>query len=63
VSIYARYPALPVLYKNLSNKAQVWLDDTNRKDESEIAHAWAEKYKLIPNFFNLEKGLTILCKT
>ncbi|MDR2645518.1 MAG: glycosyltransferase [Endomicrobium sp.] len=60
---YARYPALPVLYKNLSNKAQVWLDDTNRKDESEIAHAWAEKYKLIPNFFNLEKGLTILCKT
>ncbi|MDR1104049.1 MAG: glycosyltransferase [Endomicrobium sp.] len=60
---YARYPALPILYKNLSNKVQVWLDDTNRKDEAEIAHAWAEKYKLIPNFFNLEKGLTILCKT
>lgn len=60
---YARYPALPIIYKNLSNKAQVWLDDANRKDEADIAHAWAEKYKLIPDFFNLEKGLTILCKT
>jgi predicted O-methyltransferase YrrM len=59
---YARYPSLPILYKNLSNEAQVWLDNTNRKDEATIANTWAEKYKLISNFFNLEKGLTILCK-
>jgi glycosyltransferase involved in cell wall biosynthesis len=60
---YSRYPALPILYKNLSNKAQVWLDDTNRKDEATIANTWAEKYKLISNFLNLEKGLVVLEKS
>jgi hypothetical protein len=52
---YSRYPALPILYKNLSNKSQVWLDDTNRKDEATIANTYAEKYKLISNFLILKK--------
>ncbi|MDR3256689.1 MAG: glycosyltransferase [Endomicrobium sp.] len=59
---YARYPTLQILYKKLSNKAQVWLDDSKRKDEDIIVQTWVEKYKLIPNFFNLEKGLVVLEK-
>ena len=38
---YARYPALPTLYKYLNDYCSIFLDDTNRKGESEIISKWS----------------------
>ncbi|MDR2617177.1 MAG: class I SAM-dependent methyltransferase [Endomicrobium sp.] len=59
---YARYPALPVLYENLNNQGQIWMDDAVREDESVICKTWAQKYDLNLNFLDFEKGLAILIK-
>ncbi len=40
-----RYPALPFFYKNLSSKAEVILDDANRRDEQNIVDLWCRKYR------------------
>ncbi|MDR3124505.1 MAG: class I SAM-dependent methyltransferase [Endomicrobium sp.] len=47
---YARYPALSVLYENLNNQAQIWMDDAVREDENVICKTWAQKYDLNLNF-------------
>lgn len=40
VGPYARYPAVPVFQKRLSERAVVLLDDAARKDEAEVALRW-----------------------
>ncbi len=40
----ARYPALPVLFKYLSDNAVIILDDGNRPDEKEIVKLWKKEY-------------------
>ncbi|WP_346351646.1 class I SAM-dependent methyltransferase [Oceanimonas sp. AH20CE76] len=59
---YARYPALPAMFNKLSDKAQVWMDDANRKDETEICEFWAKKFDMDIELIPLEKGLCILSK-
>ena len=57
----ARYPALPLLYRSLSDRATVVLDDGNRADEKEIASRWGREFgDLMVEFRNLEKGAFIL---
>lgn len=43
---HARYPALPVLADKLAPGAVVVLDDTHRKDETQIAEQWSAEYSL-----------------
>ena len=40
----ARYPALPMFDKNLSDKAVVILDDANRPDEATIVALWKQQH-------------------
>lgn len=39
----ARYPAIPLLGKNLSDRAVVIVDDANRKDEKTIMRRWIQE--------------------
>lgn len=57
---YARYPALPAFFDRLAQGAEVWLDDTVRREETEIGKEWAEKYSFDLEFCALEKGLGVL---
>jgi predicted O-methyltransferase YrrM len=60
----ARYPALPLLFKKLSDKAIVVLDDTYRKDERSIVEAWLKEHGCFTSeLINNEKGATILRRT
>ncbi|MDZ7755547.1 class I SAM-dependent methyltransferase [Rhodohalobacter sp.] len=57
----ARYPALPLLYKYLSENAVVIMHDTNRVDESTIIKLWQEKFEdFTVEKFHTEKGITLL---
>lgn len=59
----ARYPALNLLYKNLSDNAVIILDDANRHDESHIVEKWLQEYpELKAEFVGSEKGVAILRK-
>lgn len=52
----ARYPALPMMYEQLSHNAKVILDDGKRNDEKEIARMWQKEWKVDCSSLNLEKG-------
>ncbi|WP_226645169.1 O-methyltransferase [Microbulbifer variabilis] len=54
---YARYPAVPAIVDRLSTSAQVWMDDTIRKEERDICEAWAEQFGFDLEYLNYEKGL------
>jgi protein-L-isoaspartate O-methyltransferase len=60
ISPFARYPAVPVLMSSLAANYSVYLDDSNREQESEIAGRWAEllgcKRKDHHRFTCLRKG-------
>ena len=57
----SRYPALPLLASNLSNKCSVFLDDAARQDEKEIVQQWL---RLFPDFdfeyIDNERGCAVL---
>lgn len=55
--MYSRYPALPALYKQLSNSIEIWMDDTVRQEEKEICESWSEEYGFEIQYYPLEKGL------
>lgn len=40
-----RYPALPILIKNLSKKAIIIMDDYHRDDEKQILEAWSQEFE------------------
>lgn len=54
---YSRYPALPALSNQLSENAEVWMDDTIRQVEKDICEDWAQKYGFDLEYITLEKGL------
>jgi hypothetical protein len=57
----ARYPALPLLYRRLGDRAIVVLDDGNRPDEKEIAARWGREFGNVRvEFRDLEKGAFVL---
>ena len=59
----ARYPALPLLNKYLSDDAIVILDDAGRKEESEIVEMWLKEFpEFSHEFIRSEKGISILRK-
>lgn len=56
----ARYPALPVLYSNLSDHATIIMHDTNRNNEAKTIKRWLTEYPdLECNSLSTEKGITI----
>ena len=59
----ARFPALPVLYKLLSDKAIILIDDANRIGEQKIIELWLNKFdNLKVKRVDAEKGAVILQK-
>ncbi len=56
----ARFPALPLLWEQLSPGAVIILDDTNRADEQAIIKKWKAQYDLKAQYLYTEKGTTIL---
>lgn len=59
----SRYPALPVLYQQLSNRANIILDDGHRGDEKEIVARWEKEFNYISSeFLDAEKGTYLLQK-
>ena len=51
----SRYPALPLLNKNMSKTGALILDDANRKAEKEIVKLWAKQ-------FNIEETMIGKCE-
>lgn len=60
---YSRYPALPALSNQLSESAEVWMDDTIRQVEKDICEDWAQKYGFDLEYTTLEKGLGRLTRS
>jgi hypothetical protein len=59
----ARYPAIPLLYKQLGDDVKIMLDDGARKDEKEVVERWRKEFQdLTHEFLNLEKGAFLLYK-
>lgn len=57
----ARFPALPLLYKNLSDNSTIIMDDGNRRDETKIVELWQEEFHDIDcEFLEFEKGAFLL---
>lgn len=60
---YARYPAIPYFFDQISNQGYVFLDDMIRSDEKAAAKAWAEEYNFkLEILQGFEKGLAVLQK-
>ena len=59
----ARYPALPILAKRLSEHATVVLDDCIRQDEKDIVAQWRQRYpEWRVEMFDHEKGTAIFTR-
>ena len=57
----ARYPALPLLYKWLSDTSTIILDDGKRASEKQTVARWQKEFRnLSCNFIELEKGAFII---
>jgi predicted O-methyltransferase YrrM len=57
----ARYPAGPVLFKFLSARGVVFLDDADREEERQTLSLWASEFpNLKQQRLGLEKGLAVL---
>lgn len=54
---FSRYPALPAFADVLAPHAEVWMDDTNRKEEQVICEHWAKKHSLKLEYLPFEKGM------
>ena len=58
---HSRYPAIPMLYKQLAKECKIFLDDAAREDEKEIVKLWTSEYpKLEHEFIENERGCSIL---
>lgn len=57
----SRYPALPVLYELLSDRAIIVMDDANREDEQKIIEQWKQEFNFsVVSMPGNEKGTVIL---
>lgn len=52
----ARYPAIPILQNHLNKKTLIFIDDGNRKDETEIANLWSKEFDYNLQTVTLGKG-------
>lgn len=60
----SRYPALPLLFGQLSEKVTIILDDGIREDEKKIVDLWLNEFdKLSCEFIPLEKGCYVIHRT
>ena len=58
---HSRYPAIPMLYKNLANQCKIFLDDAGREDEQEIVELWQSEYpQLELEYIDNERGCSVL---
>jgi hypothetical protein len=59
----SRYPTLPLLYRHLSSRSTIILDDGLREDEKKIVALWENEYENIySEYLNFEKGAFIIHK-
>ena len=57
----SRYPALPVLFNNLSKGCKVFLDDAARPDEKEIVEIWLSEFSgLEHSYIANERGCSVI---
>lgn len=57
----ARHPAVPILYKLMSDTCTLFLDDASRSDEKEILKLWKHEFPdLLQEFLPFEKGCSRL---
>ena len=60
---YSRYPALAELHKKMAKGATIFVDDSNREDETAICEAWSKEFSYdVELFTEFEKGLAILTR-
>ena len=58
---FARYPAVPILYKQLNQEAVTVLDDYGRDEEQQIGKLWIEQFKdLEAEEVDTEHGMLLL---
>ncbi len=57
-----RYPALPLLFNQLSDNSFVIIDDCNREKDGENVLRWLSEFPLEAEWINTEKGTCILRK-
>ena len=60
---YTYYPALPSLFKKMSDHAEIWLNGTLRQESKDVCAAWIKEFDLSVEHVALDKGLAILTKT
>lgn len=61
VQSMARYPALPVFFDMLSERAILLLDDAARDEEKKIVEAWLKLYRCFDyEYVDTENGVSIL---
>jgi hypothetical protein len=59
----SRYPALPLFYRQLSDRSTIILDDGLREDEQRIVARWEREFdNLSIQFLSLEKGAYVIHK-
>jgi hypothetical protein len=57
----SRYPALPLLFRRLSEKVTIILNDGIREDEKKIVDLWLKEFdRLSCEFIPLEKGCYVI---
>ncbi len=60
---FARYPAIPLLLDNMSDKAIIILDDARRKSEQQIINKWKKNFTDFNfEYFDNDKGICIIRK-
>ena len=58
---HSRYPALPLLFSQLSKNSMIFLDDAAREDEKEIIDLWKNEYRSIKHeYIKMERGCSVL---
>lgn len=58
---HSRYPALPLLFEKLSDRAVIFLDDAARDDERVLVELWLAEYpELTHHYINNERGCSLL---
>jgi predicted O-methyltransferase YrrM len=59
----ARYPAVPILYKQLNAPSKIIVDDGRREDEKTIVALWEKEFDgLQSQFFETENGAFVISK-
>ena len=61
---FARYPALPLMDKYLSENCTIIIHDTNREEETGIVSRWVKEYpEFEADIRHTDKGITVLTRS